>query len=152
MSFGVRVFVVKHCAFYEEFTDVSSVALHFLEPLDGSSGRPGAEMEEIGKFLLIKGLDFGPKPLDDFVFGVELPLVVSVFPPVLDINIGHSIEYHFKFIWLKYTQQVLWYNLIDTILNRSKRPLNRLSTQMFHTKEYKQKHTMTKCRGSYWSH
>ena len=116
MPFRVRVLIVKHSALYEELTHVSSIAFHFLEPLDGGSGGSGAEMQEIGQFFLVEGLDFSPEPLNYFVFGVELALVVCVFPPILDINVGHSIEDHFKFIGLKYAQQILGNDLIDTVL------------------------------------
>ena len=103
MPFGVGILVVKHGAFYEELTHVSSVALHFFESLDGGPGRSSAEMQEIGQFLLVKGLYFGPEPFNHFVFGIKLSLVIGILSPVLHINVGHSIEDHFEFIGFKNT-------------------------------------------------
>jgi hypothetical protein len=74
-------------------------------------------MQEICQFLLIECLYFNPEPLNDFMFGEELAFIVSVFPPVLNINIRNTIENHLKLKWLKDTDKILGDNFIDTILD-----------------------------------
>lgn len=74
-------------------------------------------MQEICQFLLIEGLHFGPEPLDDFMFRGELAFVVSVFPPVLNIDIRHAIEDHLKLKRFKDTDKILRDNFIDAVLD-----------------------------------
>ncbi len=74
-------------------------------------------MQEICQFLLVEGLYFNPEPLNDFMLGGELAFIVSVFPPVLNINIRHTIEDHLKLKGLKDTDKILGDNFIDTILD-----------------------------------
>jgi hypothetical protein len=150
MPFGVGVLVVEHCALDQEFTHVSSVALHLLETLNWSSRGPRAEMEQVGELFLVESLHLRPEPLHDLVVGVELPLVVGVVPPVSDVNIGHSIQQHFHLIGFEHSDKVLGDDFVHAIPDRIKGPLNRLCTQVLHTSNTNKQVTMTQCRGSCW--
>lgn len=86
------------------------------------------------------------------MFGVELPLVLSVFSPVFNINVGHSIKDHLEFVGLEHTNQVLGYNLVNTVLYSVKGSFDGFSAQLFHTKDYKPNHTKTQYRDFCWNH
>ncbi len=102
--------------------------------MDRGAGWPCAEMQEIGQFLLIESLDFDPEPLDDFMFRGELAFVVSVFPPVLNIDIRHAIEDHLKLKGLKDTDKILGDNFIYTVPDSIEWPFNSFCAQLFDTK------------------
>lgn len=75
--------------------------------MQGSPRRTSAKFKQPGELLLIKGLDYFPKPLNDFVSDIELPFVVSIGLPILDVYVGNSVKQHFHFIRLKHLNIVL---------------------------------------------
>lgn len=62
--------------------------------MDGCSRRSSAKLEQPGQLFLVKGLHDFPEPFDDLMVGVVLALVVGVELPILDIDVGHSIQQH----------------------------------------------------------
>ena len=129
--------MIKRRAFDKKLSHVSSVTLHLFEPLNRSTGRSSAEMQQISQFFLVKCLHLFPKPDDYVVLWVINSLVVRVFFPVPHINVGYTVKDHFHFVGLENTEKILWYNFVESCFDGIKRSIDYLGTQMFHTEYYK---------------
>lgn len=115
MTFRVRINFIKRTALNKKLSDISSVTLHFFKPMNGRTRRSCTKMKKIGKFLLIKRLQLAPKPINNRVFGSENSFVLSIIPPIFNVNVRDSIQEHFHLIGLKYTYKILRHYFIKSI-------------------------------------
>lgn len=82
--------------------------------MDGSAGRPSAKLEKISELLLIESVHNLPKPLNYLVSFIVLSLVISIQLPILNINVGNSINEHFDFKRLKDSDEIFRYDFIQS--------------------------------------
>ena len=116
MSLRIRILLIKHRTFYQEFSIVSSIALQFpinikfislLEPVDWSPWWSSTKMQQSSKLLLIHHQHLLPKPLYHLMILMIITLIIRIISPILSIYKRHSIQYHLHLIRLEHTQQLL---------------------------------------------
>jgi hypothetical protein len=56
-----------------------------------------------------------PEPADDLVFLLVFSLVVGVESPVLDIDVGHSVEQHLHLVGQEDFEQLLWDDFVEAL-------------------------------------
>jgi hypothetical protein len=79
--------------------------------------------------FLVKSFHNFPEPSHDFVIGIVGAFVFGVGSPILDVDVGHSVEQHFDLEGLKNLEELLWDDLVESFADEVDRSLHFLPAQ-----------------------